>query len=304
MGILRVIPGTVTDRSLRALVVGVDAGTWPIKLRALSTGFEVPIEIEQLAPSDDFGRQLGARNVRLKVAVAEGLDPATRYRLEARGTNAPAVSVIIETLPSRLPPQGLTVAVASCYYDYFHGDVAYLNALRSERWFTAPAMKWLVGDNVYVDVAHDVARYWDGYEETAVRYLRYFCDGRYTSVLGHLPTAVTWDDHELWNNYPEAQVWLARSKPGHREHYELASRGALDVLQQPLNPPPVVPGGRAYRFTVDPVSFFVADLRTAVRRAGGAALDETWLGGEDLDRLDGLLRTREFSPSAPRTPHR
>ncbi|HSN99867.1 MAG TPA: hypothetical protein VLS89_16335 [Candidatus Nanopelagicales bacterium] len=262
MGSLRIIPGTVTGRSLRALILGVEAGASNIQLRVMGSGEPVPVAVRNLQPSPELGRQLNARGVRLKVAEASGLAPGTRYSIIAASTEAQTVAVTVETLPERLPAVGVTIAVASCFYDHFGADLGYLAALKGARWFTPPAMKWLVGDNVYLDVAPDQSRYRDGHEETAIRYVRAFCQSKYADVLSHLPTSVTWDDHELWNNYPESQVHLLRTRPPLREGYAAAAQEALDLFQVPLNPPPVVPGGRSFASRVGEVGVFFADLRT------------------------------------------
>lgn len=47
---------------------------------------------------------------------------------------------------------------------------------------------------------------------------------------------------------------------------------------------------------------WAAPLRSAVRRSGGAALDETWLAGADLDRLEELLSARQPALTDPSNP--
>src|SRR6185295_2197754 len=105
--------------------------------------------------------------------------------------------------------EGLTIAVCSCYYDYYHVDQRYRTALTQKNLFPASAFKLLIGDNLYSDVAPGQAWVVGGFSETVARYSLYWWNSDYTEVLQTLPTFTCWDDHEFWNNYPEHQPHLA-----------------------------------------------------------------------------------------------
>lgn len=95
-------------------------------------------------------------------------------------------------------------------------------------------------------------------------------------MLQTLPTFTTWDDHEYWNNYPESVPWLSRSwlNGTEREDYIAAGNACLDLFQSILNPPAVA--GRSYKFRIDPIEFFVLDVRTnRVLHEGPASLMTT-----------------------------
>jgi hypothetical protein len=209
---------------------------------------------------------LADRNLRLWRIRATGLagDSAVTAVLTSADGVARASS---RTLPSALPVEGLCVAAASCYYDFFDGGAQYTAALAASTPFPPHRFKLLVGDNLYIDVAPDKSARLDPVKETLDLYTRYFVQSPYRAVLERSPNFVTWDDHEFWNNYPEFQIHLRRTWGGDRGRYEAAARGCLALFQEPLNPAPVAPGaGRSYRIDVgSALSFFVADTRTERR---------------------------------------
>jgi hypothetical protein len=66
------------------------------------------------------------------------------------------------------------------------------------------------------------------------------------------------DDHEFWNDYPEKQIHLSRSRPEFRDAYAKAAQQLYARYQQCLNP-----GDKPwYHFAIGKVSFFVADSRS------------------------------------------
>lgn len=164
-------------------------------------------------------------------------------------------------VPDRVPPEGLCLAVATCYYDYGGGAASYADALRATP-FGPPHLKILAGDNVYLDVVPGQVYRKEAEAETADVYARYFLESDYGDALEASPNVLTSDDHELWNNYPEEQWWLARSSGSLRPSFESAAQNAIALFQRPLNPEGVNPFDRSFSFTIDPVSFFVADTRT------------------------------------------
>jgi hypothetical protein len=193
-----------------------------------------------------------------------GLAPATTYRVVAAAAGGSAETVIT-TPAATIGPDGVTIAVGSCFYGYFRQAGRYLRALRSPCRFSPPTLKLLVGDNLYLDVGPNEGRD-AGYEQTVMRYLEHYWRSPYADALEYLPTLTTWDDHEFWNNYPESQAWLSRSwfDTPHRKEYMDAARECLEVFQNTLNPPPATgtAGHRSFVHDLPPLSFFFADVRS------------------------------------------
>ncbi len=263
MSLLRLIPGAVSQSSVKALIMAERSVTPAATLESASDGQAVPLQPEPFQPADPSGQavadELAGHAVQVYTVKAAGLSPATRYRLTV-SAGQERVTATVETWPNNLFGTSLTVAFASCYYDDYHRDAHYLAALKSG-WIAPPSFKVLAGDNLYLDVATDSWSQWGGFSETVGRYVRYFGTSGYAKVLEFLPTFTTSDDHEFWNNYPESQPWLARSRWPLRNGYIEAGKRCLELFQRSLNPPPRVAGGAAYSFAIPPLEFFVADTR-------------------------------------------
>ena len=251
---IHLIPGAVGTDRIKLLVLAKGGRRPALTLRELPAGPPSSIEVARSHVPPAVQRELARYDLTLYTAEAVGLAEATRYRLEAPGDPF-AVRPEFRTLPSELPADGLTIAVASCYYDGFHRAIGYLNALKTSfPGFQRPTFKLLIGDNLYVDVAKDQIGYSDGYRETVDRYVRYFWTSTYAHVLAHSPNFTTWDDHDFWNNYPEKQVHLSRTWNAFRPAYEDAAQHCLGLFQECLNPKPVVRGKRSYCFDVGRLS--------------------------------------------------
>jgi hypothetical protein len=164
-------------------------------------------------------------------------------------------------VPKVVPPDGLRITIATCYYDYGRGATSYAEQLRVTP-FGPPHLKILAGDNVYMDVVPGQLFHNDANRETADVYAQYFVDGDYHKVLESSPNVTTWDDHELWNNYPEEQIHLSRSSGASAARFAQAANAGIELFQRPLNPDGANPFERSFEFKIDPISFFVADLRS------------------------------------------
>lgn len=252
----RIIPGAIGTDRLRALVI-TDGGKPELKLEAVRGGTAPAPTIREHAAGDPIVDQhLRKAKLELFLVDATGLSPGTDYQLSAGGP-----PVHFKTFPAALPAEGLAFALASCYYEAFGRDRDYLRALQAAPNYGPLAAKLLVGDNVYVDVGKAPGQARSGAEETIGRYVQYYWKSGYADVLSYLPSFFLWDDHELWNNFPEMQVHLARSMGASQEAYKKAGLAALKLFQAALNPDPVAKGGLSYTFAAPPVSFFALDLR-------------------------------------------
>lgn len=247
---VRIIPGAVSQTSLRALVLTDQRTEPPIHLSD-PRGKKLPgLTLKPHASGDPrFDQHIVGAGIRLFVAEAANLKPATDHLLGG---------VHIKTLPRKLPREGLNLAIASCYSDLFDRDKDYLRVLQGAAGYTPLAAKLLVGDNLYLDVGPHCGR--SGFEEVADRYLQHFWRSGYADVLSYLPTFTAWDDHEFWNNYPERQGWLTRINAA-RGDYGTASLLGVKTFQSVLNPPPAARVGLSYRFELPPLSLFMLDLR-------------------------------------------
>jgi hypothetical protein len=256
--------GYVRRSGGRALVVlghHADAAPPPgFAVRATSLGAPVAVELQLPAPHALLDPHLRRERV-LPIRIVLGPIPHPYLRIEVCLGNAVVTATEVDVIPDALPQEGFVVAAATCFYDYFAGGASsYGTALRLGRWFGKPGLAILAGDNLYMDVAPDQRALDDPWEEVAIRYARYFNYGAYADAIGGQPTIVTWDDHELWNNYPEAQPHLSRSWTApSRAAYGDAARAGIERFQAPLNPT-AKRGG--FQFDVAPLSFYVADGRT------------------------------------------
>lgn len=278
-----VIPGAVDSTSARALVLARRGTPVRARLRLAGAGPWTDLPVQRPVRDAKVEAKLIDRKVDVHLVRASGLTHESSYELSAI-QGGEFRSVQFRTLPRALPQQGLTVAIATCYYDYFKVDTHYLAALQNSRcWLGPPAFKILAGDNLYVDVAPGQFRQWGAFDETVGRYIRYFYESGYARVLSHLPSLTTWDDHEFWNNYPEVQAHLGRSQWPNRASYKQAAQACLDLFQRPLNPSPAC----VYRVDLPPLAFIVVDLRS--RRTKSASRPREMLPGGELRKLEQWL---------------
>ena len=156
-------------------------------------------------------------------------------------------------------PEGVSFLLSSCFWRDNDREGAYSVAVRELTRLWKPAFKILCGDQVYQDWPPEI--FGDKQPVTLYgdRYADYWSDPAYQEVLTATPNLFLCDDHEYWNDYPETQIHLARSRTeANRRAYGNAAQKLYELFQQHANP-----GGRAwYSFTINPVSFFVSDARS------------------------------------------
>lgn len=206
----------------------------------------VPGGFSALPAPPGTGRRYGVRELRLEDATEGAL-----YELKFPELARP---VVWRTLPTALPPEGVNILVASCFW--LNGDVdgyyadAMLHFVRSER----PAFKILTGDQLYMDVwgprPSNVTR------GLAERYARYWSNPPYRDVLSACPTLVCSDDHEYWNDFPRPQLQVPYSLLQTDKAFRDA-RALYDTYQRPLNPQ----GSLWSTLRIGPVSLFVTEMR-------------------------------------------
>lgn len=269
MAVTRLIQGGVSTTALRALLLTRSAAS-PVVQVVAASGVAVASKAQVRAvpaAGSSIRKVLDARGVRVYSIDVAGLTPGTTYRVLA-AVGSEQLGFTSTTLPMRVPAEGLTVAVATCYYDGFHVDRALAASLRKARFEQAPAFHIWAGDNLYVDVP-TAARANLPVDQTVDRYLSYYLDSDYAEVRSIAPTFTTFDDHEYWNNYPQSQIWLSRSWDEEWHGYSDAGHGCMELFQNSLNIGQAV-GPGYYSFDIYPLRFFVLDTRSYRTRDGAA----------------------------------
>lgn len=289
MVVMQFIPGAVTTDSIKGIILSRGGGTPAVQIAPAGTNKPaVPANVTQTRGTQKFAQAMRAEGLLLFSLRRQGLKPETQYELTAT-QDGKQQSITFKTLPVAIPRAGVTLVVASCFYDNDFRARKYLRSLKKAgRHFNEPLLKLLVGDNLYLDGDPVEAITGKGdYRETVATYAKYFLDSRYAGVLGCLPNFTTWDDHEFWNNFPERQGHLARSKGQNRQECIEASQECIRHFQASLNPNPVsrAAGGLSYRFDVGSLSFFVADTRSR-RTTHRPVRDRRMMLDEDMAALE------------------
>ena len=233
----------------------------------------------------------GVRSIQFRRLTITGLLPRGRYRFELRLDGRVVSDATATTLPDRLPSldeRPFTIMLGSCFARSADGAG---NAGRAYSLLPAdaqPDVKILCGDQVYLDqptaefLAHTHTA--DGLRE---RHLANYAGawaqtGGFRELLRAGGTYFSSDDHDFWNNAPNATI-IARdtwSEQG-RNHWRDAARTLYHAFQRPLDT--ALPS-----FRVGDLSVFVADTRLD-RTTGTDAFAsdaqlsaiETWLHGLD-----------------------
>lgn len=275
MGRLRIIQGGVRQRDARALLLTRGVRSEPtVRVHRVDTGAPVACRVARVpdagGPSGAIRGALDRRGVGAHRIEVSGLEPGREYRIMA-GCDGLGTGASFTTLPRRLPPDGLMVAVGTCYYGGYKRDRALYNSLSRKRWGQTPAFHIWAGDNLYVDVPAD-SHANRPIDHTVDRYLGYYLDSGYGRVRSMAPAFTTYDDHEYWNNYPEAVPWLSRSWDGNYRGYRDATQRCAELFQSSLNPGGASP---CFSLSIPPLQFFFLDLRTFRTRSGGRKWEMT-----------------------------
>ena len=248
----------------------------------------------------------GRRSIRFRRLVIDGLLPRGRYRFELRLDGRVVSDAVATTLPERLPSldeRPFTIMLGSCFARAADGAG---NAGRAYAQLPAdvqPDIKILCGDQVYLDqptpefLVHTHTL--DGLRE---RHLANYASawdqtGGFRELLRAGGTYFSSDDHDFWNNAPNATV-IARdtwSQDG-RANWRDAARTMYDAFQRPIDRAPTT-------FTVGDLSVFVADTRLDRTEGTDAfATDaqlsaiETWIHGLERTRLPRGRPARVLRP--------
>lgn len=201
---------------------------------------------------------------------APARDAADRIELrDAAG--ALLLTRALQPVPATLE-DGLTLIVGSCLYGFHPERTASLaRALEGEAGRGA-RMALLLGDSVYLDV-HPRRLSLSATERAAARHTAaiyaqsLWRDDGARRALSALPLRLSFDDHELWDGWPEPQPHVARTWLPHvRGAFDRAAHDALALLFDPLAPTALVAGSRSTMLELGGLSLFQLDLRTARTR--------------------------------------
>jgi hypothetical protein len=273
MGFASVIQGGSLQDRYRALLLVRDP-VGPLKVSAVTAG---GLAGERLKLSRVETKPLAGllRERRLSAFQLEAteLRPGRAYTF--RFTDGETTNVPLETytLPQRLPADGVTVAIGSCFFDGFDMSARIEAVLRRPWLGKRPLLQLWNGDNLYVDVpSFGLLAADKPYVQTLERYLRYFDGTGYMRARAVTPNFTTYDDHEFWNNFPEPQIHLSRDDDQLRLGYTMAGWACLDLFQASLNPsqrPELFQlvqdqsrASRSFQLDLPPLSIFFADLRS------------------------------------------
>jgi len=130
-----------------------------------------------------------------------------------------------------------------------------------------------IGDIIYAD-RDPAATTRSEFED---RYKLNFLETNWAAMMRQTPTFMTWDDHEIENDWAGGQTGLY-----------IPARGAFDEYVSGHNPEPRLPGQLYYSFQAGPVEFFVLDTRS-FRNPGTA----TMLGATQKAELLGWLSSSQ-----------
>ena len=199
----------------------------------------------------------------------------------ANGTQAK-----FSTSPATLPRFGdrpLAVILGSCYYKKRDRGVASLMQRITRE--VQPDLKFLCGDQVYLDFPSFLLGIpYDRRLQARLflsKYLQNWGDPqRLGSVLEEGATWFCADDHEYWNNFPNAATLISATwTASGRARYRRIAGSLYDTFQNdsPQN-------GPCRKFRIDPLEFMVADTRSG-RRPG----DSGFMTSDGFDMLTGWL---------------
>lgn len=277
---MRVFVGSATQREVRLLVLAQSKPDVSVDASGATVSVRRP-PLDTLVAGLLADTQTLLHHVRLRRLPAGRTHTVT---VEADGVSK---KVKVATLPDTLPDDGLTFFVASCHYlgyrDQWNREQALLRALETRTvGGKGASFGVLAGDNVYADVLSPI----HGALSMVDRVLGYFEDDDYEAYRQFAPVFSTFDDHELWNNYPSPQAHVQGTVgPRVRRITREACLSSLDVFQAGLNPTPLRSGSRSYRFAIGELGVFVGDVRTQRRRGD----DKRMMSAADLDALESFL---------------
>ncbi len=249
---MNAVCGTAGTKAIRIWVSGWPGpGAPPLQVRDAGGSAVAPQIRWQVLPAPS------GVNQSFGLLLLSGLSPNRAYSVAVQEAPGKQIDLHSRTLPDALPAAGVTLLLCSCYYQ---GDDSGELRAALEHLVSAeqPAVKLLVGDQVYADVPGFGLFAGSGAPEYAARYEEYWNSSHYAPFLRHGPNFFTCDDHEWWNNAPEFQAWLARSYHSSWKDSWAGGKSVYGVYQVQPN----AQGGFWQDFRIGHVGIFLADTRS------------------------------------------
>lgn len=221
-----------------------------------------PVTVKEWVGAEKVREALRQRGITLHLGDVAGLRADTEYEVhtEPKARHARA-KTRFRTLPESAGDE-VEFAITSCnflgYDDWSRNRAAAAEVRRRLR--RRGGFAFHVGDNVYCDVPTPT-----GPRSIYDRYVDYFTNAEFEEFRLAAPALSTFDDHELWNDFPSRTNHLLwGTGPAEWAAMETAALGCLDAFQASLNPARLgVAEDRSFVFRVDPFDIFALDLRTA-----------------------------------------
>ena len=192
-----------------------------------------------------------------------GLQPRTTLMVQLLVNGQPQADARLTTLPPRLPTleeKPFTVLLGSCFCKREDAEGAVGRTYAQLPGGSRPDVKILCGDQVYLDDpwahylchTHDIAEleteFFRNYRDTWVQ------EPGFRQFLTHGANYFSPDDHEYWNNAPNAATVIrdSWSSDGRQQWFNTA-RQFCQMFQNPA---------AITTFAVSPLSFLTADTRS------------------------------------------
>jgi hypothetical protein len=226
------------------------------------------------------------------VALTE-LAPDREYRCDVRvGVGTSPISARARTLPAALSSAPFSVAFGSCYCLANDPGLSLSYPPKLHAGSEDPIrLRFLTGDQIYMDLTpNNGAPIMNEAPEPFTRYLTQWLKPGFSVFLQAGPNLMIADDHEYWNDYPHGNVWQKWTTQPLGDRMDRAFslfQGAMNLdgahiaLDSKQDPPASGLDGsrldrlldvssRNFQFRVDPLSFFVLDVRTRRSRYDSA----------------------------------
>ena len=205
----------------------------------------------------------GTHHLDYQRVTITGLQPRTPMTVQLLVNGQPQADARLTTLPPQLPTleeKPFTVLLGSCFCKREDDEGAVGRTYAQLPAGSRPDVKILCGDQVYLDDpwahylwhTHDIpeleGEFFRNYRDTWMQ------EPGFRQLLTQGANYFSPDDHEYWNNAPDAATVIRDtwSRNGRQEWFTTARQ----FYQMFQNPAPIT------TFTVDPLSFLIADTRS------------------------------------------
>jgi hypothetical protein len=230
----------------------------------------------------------GANTIRYMFFTVNQLEPRTNYIFELFRGDELLTTCTTKTLPAELPflgDQPFTVLLSSCFCSSRPESAALGSTFLRLQMQDKPDVKFLCGDQVYLD---DPALHFTFHTHSRneledmlfANYARTWTQSGFsTGNLQFLKDGANYftsDDHEFWNNAPNAATLIPDTfSQGGRDDWWAIASNLLRIFQTDKS---------VTTFDVGPLSFFIADTR--VKRGPGT---NDFMSADDRNALEAWV---------------